>query len=188
MILKKIFWVIRAILYKFFTKVGLPSYIGKPIYISRISGLSIGKRVRIYPGIRAEIETKNASITIGNNTSIGQNFHVVSYISELYIGNNVTISGNVFITNCSHNYQEIGVHILEQPIKTEYTKIGDFCFIGYGAVIKAGTVLGKQCIVGSNSVLKGTFPDYSVIAGNPAKIIKRYNILTGLWEKESDLA
>lgn len=52
-----------------------------------------------------------------------------------------------------------------------------------GAAIMAGTVLGKQCVVGANAVVKGTYPDYSVIAGVPAKIIKRYNAQSGLWEK-----
>lgn len=180
---KKIPWVCRALAYKVLTKVGMPSYIGKPIFVSRISGLKIGKSVRIYPGIRAEIEQNNASIYIGDNTSIGQNFHVVAYDRDLLIGRNVTISGNVFITNCNHQYQEIGQHILEQPITSNDTEIGDNCFIGYGAVIQAGTILGKQCIVGSNAIVKGKFPDYSVIVGSPARAVKRYNKASMQWER-----
>ena len=63
------------------------------------------------------------------------------------------------------------------------TKIGENCFIGIGAAIQAGTILGNHCVVGANSVVKGIFPDYSIIAGVPAKVIKRYNIQSGLWEK-----
>ena len=50
-------------------------------------------------------------------------------------------------------------------------------------MIQSGTILGKQCIVGANSVVRGQFPDYCVIAGNPAKIIKKYNFNTRKWEK-----
>ena len=54
-----------------------------------------------------------------------------------------------------------------------------------GAAIMPGTVLGKQCVVGANSVVKGTFPDYCVIVGSPAKIVKKYNQQTHIWEKIS---
>lgn len=115
--LKKICWGIRAIIYKFkFKTIKFPSYIGKPLLIENARKISFGSRCRIYPGLRAEIVTENSYLTIGNNVSIGQNFHVVSYESDLVIGNNVTISGNVFITNCSHSYEKLGEHILDQPI------------------------------------------------------------------------
>jgi acetyltransferase-like isoleucine patch superfamily enzyme len=49
--------------------------------------------------------------------------------------------------------------------------------------LRAGTVLGEQCIVGANAVVKGSFPNHCVLAGNPAKIIKQFNEENGLWEK-----
>lgn len=63
------------------------------------------------------------------------------------------------------------------------TSIGEGCFIGYGAAIQAGSVLGRHCIVGTNSVVRGVFPDYSVIVGAPAKIVKKYNIDRKIWER-----
>ena len=72
---------------------------------------------------------------------------------------------------------------MEQPTIELNTKIGENCFIGFGVAIQAGTILGKQCIVGSNSVVRGTFPDYCVIVGAPARIVKRYNPETKLWQK-----
>lgn len=53
-----------------------------------------------------------------------------------------------------------------------FVEMGDNCFVGAGAIILPGTTIGNYCIVGAGAVVKGTFPDYSVIAGNPAKIIK----------------
>ena len=50
--------------------------------------------------------------------------------------------------------------------------IGDDCFIGCGAVILHGVKLGKNCIVGANSVVTKSFEDYSVIAGSPAKLLR----------------
>ena len=139
--------------------------------------------VRIYPGLRAELADKKSRIVLGSNISIGQNFHVVSYEDDLIIGDNVTISGNVFISNCDHDYRKIGVHILEQELIGKKTVISDGCYIGYGAVILAGTVLGKQCIVSANSVVRGEFPDYCVIVGNPGRIVKQYNQEKHIWER-----
>ena len=72
---------------------------------------------------------------------------------------------------------------MNQSLVSESTSIGRNSFIGYGSVIQAGTVLGKHCVVGANSVVRGHFPDYSVIVGSPARVIKRYNDETKTWLK-----
>lgn len=182
--ISKVKWAIRYCLYSMISGSSMPGYIGKPVYISNLKKFKTGKRVRIYPGLRSETVCDNASIEIGENTSIGQNCHLVSYNSALKIGKNVTISGNVFISNCDHHYQEIGKHILEQEVVEQDTTIDDGCFIGYGAVILAGTHLGKQCIVGSNSVVRGDYSDYSVIVGSPSRVIKHYDSQRKEWVKE----
>lgn len=182
--LAKCFWAIRGILYKLkFKKFGNLSYIGKPISLLGVKNVSVGDKVRIYPGVRIETHGDNATIEIKKNVSIGQNFHITSGGPDLIIGENTTISGNVFITNIDHQYQNIDVHILNQEHDIKETKIGSNCFIGYGAAIQAGTILGKQCIVGTNSVVRGVFPDYSVIVGAPARVVKRYNLESEVWEK-----
>lgn len=179
----KMFWGVRALFYKLkFEQIKMPSYIGKPTYISNGYGINCGKRVRIYPGLRVEIVNKDSKIYIGNNVSIGQNVHMVSYNDSLVINDDVTISGNVLITNCDHEYKNIGISILAQQLITKKTVIGKGTFIGYGAIIQAGTILGEHCVVGANSVVRGEFPDYCVIVGSPAKIIKKYNIKNEKWE------
>lgn len=180
--IRKMFWIGRSILYKpFFKKYGFFCYIGRPIWISGLKKISIGNRVRIFPGLRMEA-INEGTIEINENTAIGQNFHCTS-AGKLVIGKDVTILGNVFITNIDHEYRNLGQHILRQPINIKETIIGDNCFIGYGASIQAGTRLGKHCVVGTNAVVRGDFPDYSVIVGVPAKIIRQYNFETKEWER-----
>lgn len=182
----KIFWIIRGLLYKpFFGNFSLPSYIGKPVFIGNFKRIFIEKKVRIFPGARIEVIGNSSSIVFKENISIGQNLHITSN-GNLVIGKNTTILENVMITNIDHEYQELNKHILEQQLLVKETKIGENCFIGYGAVIQAGTILGKQCVVGANAVVRGTFPDYSVIVGVPAKIVKRYNNKTEKWEKTNN--
>lgn len=181
---RKLFWHIISYKYFFrFNSFGFKSYIFKPMFIDVNKGkINIKGRFRVQSGMRMELLDDKSEISIGENVSIGQNFHITSG-GKLMIGNDVTISGNVFITNIDHDYKEIGKHILEQKHIINQTIIGDNCFIGYGAAIQAGTILGKQCIVGTNAVVRGTFPDYCVIVGVPAKVVKRYNPNTHIWEK-----
>lgn len=181
--LKKIYWWLRLkCLQPFLGAAGQSSYLAPSVSIVGLKNIFIGNKVRIFPGNR--IETYNSGqIIIGDNCSIGQNVHITATEQTLSIGKNTTILGNVFITNIDHDYQEIGQHILEQPMLFRETSIGENSFIGFGASIQAGTVLGKQCIVGTNAVVRGIFPDYSVIVGVPAKIVKQYNPETKKWER-----
>lgn len=178
----KIFWGFISVCYSpFFKKFKFPSHIGIPLFTTGLKRVTVEKRVRIFPGLRIETYGKG-TIIFEKGVSIGQNFHITS-AGNLVIGNDTTISGNTFITNIDHEYAEIGKHILEQPMIIKETTIGSNCFIGYGVAIQAGTILGKQCVVGASSVVRGNFPDYCVIVGAPAKVVKRYNLETKLWEK-----
>jgi acetyltransferase-like isoleucine patch superfamily enzyme len=179
----KLFWFIKTLIYKpFLGKLGSLSYLGKPIYVKNWNRIFIGNKVRIYPHSRLEAFDKNSAIIFEDHVSIGQNLHIVSK-GSIVIKNNTTISANVLITNIDHEYKELNKHIMCQPLIEKQTIIGENCFIGYGAVIQAGSKIGRQCIIGSNSVVKGTFPDYCVIAGAPAKIIRKYNTKTQQWDK-----
>jgi acetyltransferase-like isoleucine patch superfamily enzyme len=182
MSLSKYFWAFRLFIYSVVYKdIHFPGYMGKPIILIGLNKLKIDSRVRIFPNSRFEIYD-TGSIYIQSNCSIGQGFHATSK-GSLLIGGSTVISGNVIITNIDHEYRQVDVPILEQPYLVKDTSIGENCFIGYGSVIQAGTKLGKHCVVGANSVVRGVFPDYSVIAGAPAKIIKQYNKVSQKWER-----
>lgn len=179
----KLFWGVRATLYGlFFQKIGKFTYIGKPCFLEGIRKIKIGNKTRIFPGIRIQA-IGNGKVNIGNNVAIEQNCHITSAESCLVIEDNVTIAANAFITNIDHEYKDITKSVLEQELIYKTTKIGEGSFIGYGAAIQAGTILGKHCVVGTNAVVRGTFPDYSVIVGCPAKIIKKFNLETQMWER-----
>lgn len=175
-------WAIRAIFYKiFFAEFGFPGYIGRPIFLMGTRKMHVGSKVRIFPGMRAEVHG-SGSLHLDDNISIGQNFHVIAG-NDLRIGSGCLISGDVFITDIDHSYENPDKPVFDQPDAVKKTWIGDNCFLGIGVRIQAGTSLGNGCIVGANSVVRGTFPDHSVIAGIPARIIKRYNPDCGTWER-----
>ncbi|MFE8154116.1 acyltransferase [Brenneria goodwinii] len=178
----KFSWAFRAFIYKLvFGRFAMPSYIGPPIFLFGTRRMFIGKRVRIFPGMRSECHG-SGRLFIHDNVSIGQSFHIICS-GELHIGVGCLISGNVFITDTDHTYIDASRPVFEQPNVISKTDIGENCFIGIGARIQAGTILGKGCVVGANSVVRGHFPDYSVIVGAPARVVKRYNPSTSIWER-----
>lgn len=180
----KYVWAMRAIFYKlFFNHIGKMSYIGKPIFLEGCRNINIGNRVRIFPGVRMEA-IGNGRIEVENNVAIEQNVTIVAMETSLCIGADTTIAPNVYISNCEHVYTDISCSVMEQGCSVFETIIGKSCFIGYGSIILAGSKLGNHCIVGSNSVVCGEFPDNCVIVGNPARIIKKYNDQYAIWETE----
>ena len=119
---------------------------------------------------------------IGNGVTIQQRCHITA-ASDLIIGNDTMISFDVSIQDTDHQYTNVDIPIVKQPLIVQKTEIGKNCFIGSGVKIQAGTILGQHCVVGANSVIRGVFPDYSVIVGVPGKVIKQYNVETKKWEK-----
>jgi len=91
----------------------------------------------------------------------------------------------VTITDITHPYENIDVSPKDACYETSPVVIGRDCHIANGAVILPGVKIGNHCVVGANSVVSAgsCFPDYCIIAGVPARIIKKYNQDTKLWEK-----
>ena len=178
----RLFWSVRALLYKpFFASFGFPGYMGSPLFLMNTRRISIGRRVRIFPNMRAECHG-SGRLFIHNNISIGQGFHVIAG-GDLHIRNGCLISADVFITDTEHTYDDIDKPIFSQRNKISATDIGENCFLGIGVRIQAGTLLGKGCIVGANSVVRGKFPDYCVIVGSPARVVKRYDFASESWQR-----
>ncbi len=96
-------------------------------------------------------------------------------MSRIDIGEDVFIGGNCkIIDNDFHPLDpDERINNRIESIKREPIIIGDRCFIGANSIILKGTALGKNCVVGAGSVVHGEFPDNVVLAGNPARIIKR---------------
>ena len=178
----KMCWLIRGGLYKiFFGRFSMPSYIGPPCFIYGARRIFVGRRVRIFPGLRAECHGIGR-LYIHDNVAIGQGLHITC-MGDLHIGRGTLITGYVSITDIEHEYEDVAHPVLEQPTVWRKTHIGQNCFFGMGARIQAGTILGNGCVVGANAVVRGEFPDHCVIVGAPARIVRRYDPVSGQWER-----
>lgn len=121
-------------------------------------------------------------LTVGEGTSIGNSNHIV-VTGKMVIGRNVLTADRVYISDNIHKYEDIDMPIKDQGIiHKKDVVIGDGTWIGENACI-IGASLGRNVIVGANSVVTKDVPDYCVVVGIPARIIKRYNGNTKQWEK-----
>ncbi|MBN9299883.1 MAG: acyltransferase [Filimonas sp.] len=119
-------------------------------------------------------------VFIGENTFVGMS-NVL--IGPLRIGNNVILAQNVVMSGLNHIYTDISRPIVTQNVTTAQIVIGDDCWIAANAVITAGVTIGKHCVVAGGAVVTKDVADYSVVAGNPARVIKKYDHQRGEWVK-----
>ena len=93
---------------------------------------------------------------------------------EITIGRKVFIGGNCKIIDNDFHPLAASKRLPQRPedINKEPIIIGDECFIGTNSIILKGTTLGRNCVVGAGSVVNGNWPDNSIIAGTPARLIR----------------
>lgn len=147
-------------------------YLGKgKCYIGDncILGYKIGG---YYRGAGIELQTRKieATIVIGNNVAINNNFFVCA-INSIQIGNNVRIGFNVCIMD--HEAHNTNPLLRSRLGHIGSVGIGDNVWIGSNVTILKETYIGKNSIVATGAVVSGSFPENVIIGGIPARIIKR---------------
>ena len=165
-----------------------------PFYIKRGKGSVIYRSVRkdIVPfnvfelGKRSVIEDysviNNAvgNLVIGNNTRVGIGNTIIGPVT---ISDNVNIGQNVTISGLNHNYEDPGKTISEQGVSTMPIKIENNVWIGANSVVLPGVQIGNHSVIGAGSIITKDIPPYSVAVGNPARIVKRYDMDLKEWVK-----
>jgi acetyltransferase-like isoleucine patch superfamily enzyme len=154
--------------------IGARSFINSPFRLDINKNLHIGNFTFIQSGswIYCEDNVENpARITIGSRCVLGYRNHITA-VGRLTIGDDVLTANNVFISDSDHSFSNPEIPIIYQPIKHKKdVTIGSGSWIGENVCI-IGASVGRHCVIGANSVVTRDVPDFSVVAGNPAKVIK----------------
>lgn len=153
-----------------------------PARITVGSDVTIRGNSLFNPIVRYADQDYPANITLGSTLYLGENVHLAA-MGHLIIEDGCVLSDYVYINDAMHGFDFDAGPIMEQTIGSKGDiRIGRRCFIGYGARILSGVMLGEGCIVGSNAVVTRSFPPYSMIGGVPARLIKRFNSETKTWQ------
>ena len=137
---------------------------------------------RFWLGRRSVIESycciNNAvgDVTIGDYTRIGIHCTV---IGPVCIGHHVNLAQGITVTALNHNFADTNRRIDEQGISTKPVVIGDDVWIGANAVILPGVTIGRHVVVAAGAVVTKDVPDYCVVAGVPAKVVKKLEGVRG---------
>lgn len=125
---------------------------------------------------------KNCRLNIGDGTYIGRFCHLYA-TSKIEIGTKVLIADRVYITDNLHEFSDVKVPVIDQGVRqTNEVTIGDGAWLGENVSV-IGASVGKQSVVGANSVVTKNIPDYCVAVGSPARIIKRFSFEKQEWVK-----
>lgn len=150
------------------------------IQINGYKNIEIGENVYIAP--YAWISATNGEVVIENSTLIGRFAHIYS-TNKIHIKRNVLIAERVYISDNQHTYSDVDIPIMSQPVKQcKPVIIKDGAWIGENVCIIGATV-GRNSVIGANSVVIHDIPDYCVAVGTPARIIKRYCFTSSEWKK-----
>jgi len=163
--------------------------IGKWLEIKNADKIYIKNNVRIGHSCRVSIIKKfnnelfNPKVCIDEYTYIGNRFTILC-AEEIKIGKNVLIASDVMITSENHGIDPLNeLNYNLQSLETKPVFIDDGVWIGEKVSILPGVIIGKKSIIGANSVVSKSIPEYSIAVGSPAKVIKRFNFEKKRWEK-----
>ncbi len=155
-------------------------------YLNRRYHISIAMDSFIDKEERLDVVSKDAYITIGPECYIGKHFSILAG-ADVTLGKNVLIASDVMISSENHSIDpESEIPYMGQPLVSKEVRVDDNCWIGEKVCILPGVHIGKGSVIGASAVVTKSCEPYSILVGNPARVIKRYNFTTHKWERCSE--
>lgn len=168
---------------RLFRKLEQGAYMVAPFRLDGPSSMEIGAGTFIQRGSWLYCDTQpgqSPMLKLGQRCVLGYNNHITC-VRSVYIGNDVLTANNVYISDNSHGYEDVTRPIMQQPVVFKgAVYIGDGSWIGENVAI-IGVRVGKNCVIGANSVVTHDIPDFSVAAGAPARVIRQYEPAAQTW-------
>lgn len=168
-------------------RIGKNFFLGKGAYVNKRKYLTVGDNVRIGNCLQVRFYPEFGGneyapeVVIEDDCYIGERLKILCN-DKVYIRKNALLAGDILITTENHGMDiQSGIPYGKQPLSNKPVEIGEYSWIGEKAVIMPGVTIGKRAIVGAGSVVTRSVPDYTVVAGNPARPIKKYDEGTKAW-------
>lgn len=141
----------------------LPVFHSWKRFVLRLFGAQIGNGSIVHASVKIWAPW---NLEIGEQTVIARN--VVCYNPDkVVLGDRVSISQRAYLCTASHDYTDKAHPLITKPIV-----INDFCWVATDAFVSMGVVINEGSIVGARAVVTNDIEPWSIVAGNPAKIVK----------------
>ncbi|MFM9371119.1 acyltransferase [Streptomyces sp. Da 82-17] len=164
------------------TKLAFPqgTVFGEP-WIRLGSHCIIGEQVTLTAGLMPDLDLgPDPILRIGNGVVLGRGSHVIADTS-VTIGDDCYFGPHVYVTSTNHSYDDPHTPVGKQWPRMEPVEIGPGCWIGTNAVILPGARIGRNVVVAAGAVVRGEVPDHAVVAGAPARVVRRWDAELG-WQ------
>lgn len=155
-------------------------------FSTRVQGkkyISVGRNSVVQRGgwlLALKTDEQDPALSIGNDCAIGDYCHITA-VRKVVFEDDVLLANNVYVSDNLHGYEDVGTAIKNQLVKfKKEVVLRSGCWIGENVCI-IGASVGKNSIVGANSVVTSDIDDYCMAVGIPAKVIKKYDPATKKW-------
>ena len=145
-----------------YISIGAKTMIGP--FVTMAVGMGPGEPIDVPGGV---------VISIGDRCVIGRGVSLVGR-RRIVIEDDVTFAPDIYVTDHNHAYNDLRIPIGRQWLDEDPVRIGARSWLGTGVVVLPGADIGRHVTVAAGSVVRGTIPDYSVVAGAPARVVRRY--------------
>jgi acetyltransferase-like isoleucine patch superfamily enzyme len=149
-------------------------HLGRNVVIGADVTLAVGMPTEQYP---ADCEPV---ISFGDRTTVGKGCWFVAR-QRVLLEDDVTLAPNVYITDHNHTYADPWLPVGQQILQCDPVRIGSGTWIGTNVVVLPGADVGRNCAIAAGTVVRGTIPDHSVVAGVPGKVVRRWTEAEG-WQ------
>lgn len=141
------------------------------------AGVHVGSWVNIgaYAVIEALVPERGITVRIGDGAYLG-NFLRLSAATSVDIGAEALISDRVYISDTGHRYEDPSVPIKRQGLRDgRRVTIGAGAWLGVGSVVVGDVTIGENAVIAANTVVRGDVEARTVVAGDPAQVVRRYD-------------
>lgn len=159
-----------------FHSFGRNSVVQVPARIKNAHRIAVGEGVFVASGSWLHVleDGDDVALEIGDGASIAEGC-VFSSVRSIRLGTKVSLARYVYVADHTHAYDDPDAPSLEQGITdVRPVEIGDGAWLGQNVTVLPGVRIGKGCVVAAHSVVSTDVPDYSLAAGAPARVIRRF--------------
>ena len=133
--------------------------------------------------VNKTMEDVTPQLVIGNRVHFGK-MNRIGCDNKIVIEDDVLFAPHVHISDRNHGFENIHIPISRQKVTSKGpVVIGAETWLGFGCQVMSGVKIGRHCVIAAGAVVVKDVPDYCVVGGNPARILKQFNQTTNKWEK-----
>lgn len=165
-------------------------FIARRVQMHGLNNIYIGNNCVIGEGTTLTVNNRNISektLIIGNNSYIGRN-NFIAVGAKIVIKDYCIFGNNCSIMSSDHDFNNPLIpYAISGILTAKSISIGVNCWFGINVSILGNITIGHGCVVGANTLITKDIPPFSLVIGNPSKVIKRYNFHTKKWVEGENL-